>query len=298
MPAMRLADGGLETSLIFHQGIELPLFAAFPLAGNQDGRAALRAYWRPYLAVARDFGVPMVVDTPTWRANPDWAEQLGYGAESLKNANAAAAELAAELAGELDQATVNGVVGPRGDGYVVGDTMTADEAATYHAHQVRALAAAGVEQVTALTLTYPEEAVGFVEAATASGLPAVVSFTVETDGRLPNGASLGSAVELVDEQTTSAPLGFMINCAHPTHFASTLQEGGEWLHRITGIRANASRLSHAELDAAEDLDDGDPHDLADRYALLVEQLPELELLGGCCGTDERHIRSIAMACCS
>jgi homocysteine S-methyltransferase len=296
MSELHLADGGLETSLIFHQDIGLPLFAAFPLVQQDDGRAALRAYWQPYLALAREYAVPFLVDTATWRANPDWATQLGYSRPALRAANVEAASLARELATELDQVTVNGVVGPRGDGYVVGDVMTAVEAAEYHSPQVAALAEGGVDQVAAVTFTYPQEAVGFVEAAKAAGVPALVSFTVETDGRLPSGHSLREAVELVDEETERAPQGFMVNCAHPTHFEGSLV-GGEWLRRITGIRANASTMSHAELDAAEQLDDGDPEDLAHRYRGLVEQLPGLRLLGGCCGTSERHIRAIAEACC-
>jgi S-methylmethionine-dependent homocysteine/selenocysteine methylase len=293
-----LTDGGLETSLIFHQGIDLPMFAAFPLVQQADGRSALRAYWKPYLAVAREFSAAMAVDTATWRASRDWAEQLGYDEASLREVNAAAVGLATELAGALDTATVNGVIGPRGDGYVVGDAMTPEQAADYHAPQIQALASAGVDQVTAVTLTYPDEAVGFVQASEAAGVPAVVSFTVETDGRLPSGHALREAVCLVDEQTDHAALGFMINCAHPSHFEATLRDDGEWLHRIKGIRPNASKMSHAELDAADELDDGNPNDLADRCRQLMQRLPDLDLLGGCCGTDHRHIRAIATACLS
>ncbi len=292
---MRLTDGGLETSLIFHQGVELPLFAAFPLVQQEEGRAALRAYWEPYLALVREDGVRFMVDTVTWRANPDWASQLGYGRQALREANTAAAAFAIELATELEEATVNGVVGPRGDGYVVGNVMTAEQAAEYHTPQIAALAAAGVDQVAALTFTYPQEAVGFVGAANAVGVPALVSFTVETDGRLPSGHALRDAIELVDDETNRSPLGFMINCAHPTHFDGSLVDG-DWLNRITGIRANASTMSHAELDAADELDDGSPNDLADRYRKLRERLPALELLGGCCGTDHRHIRAISATC--
>ena len=295
MSVVRFTDGGLETSLIFHQGIELPHFAAFPLTQDEDGRAALRAYWEPYLALVREQGLPFVVDTATWRANPDWAARLGYDDQALRDANGAAAVFARALATGLDESSVNGAVGPRGDGYVVGDVMTAEQAADYHTPQVAALAEAGVDQVTGVTLTYPQEAVGFVAAADAVGVPAVVSFTVETDGRLPSGHSLREAVELVDAETNRSPLGFMINCAHPTHFEASLVDG-DWLNRIVGIRANASTMSHAELDAATELDDGHPDDLAERYRQLLDRLPALELLGGCCGTDHRHIRAISEAC--
>jgi homocysteine S-methyltransferase len=292
---MRLTDGGLETSLIFHQGLDLPHFAAFPLVESADGRRALRAYWRPHVDVAREHGAGFVLDTATWRANPDWATRLGYDGAGLRGANAEATAFARELARDLDDATINGVVGPRGDGYVVEDAMTAEAAQRYHEPQLRALADAGVDQVAAITMTYAEEAIGFARAAAQLGVPSLVSFTVETDGRLPSGQPLRDAVEHVDRETDAAPAGYMINCAHPTHFADALVDG-EWLGRVTGVRANASTMSHAELDAAEELDDGDPADLAERYRDLVSKLPQLRVLGGCCGTDDRHIRAIASAC--
>ena len=293
---LRLTEGGLETSLVFHHGVDLPAFAAFPLLRDEAGLNALRAYWEPYLALARDTGAPFAVDTATWRANTDWGTQLGYDAAALARANADATAYARQVAAEIGPgATVNGVVGPRGDGYVVGETMTPEQAEEYHSPQVRALAEAGVDQVSAITFTYPDEAVGFVRAATRVGVPAAVSFTVETDGGLPNGDSLRSAVEHVDAATGGAPVGYLVNCAHPTHVEHSFEDG-PWLARITGLRANASTMSHAELDAAEELDDGDPADLAARYRQLRTRLPALELLGGCCGTDHRHVRAVHAAC--
>ena len=303
MADLRLTDGGLETTLIFQQGLELPLFAAFPLVQDEVGRATLAAYWQPFVELARGHGVGFDVDTVTWRANPDWAEQLGYDEQAMQAVNEEAARFARLIADEALEGRVNGVVGPRGDGYVSGEEMSADEAAAYHLPQVTALAAGEVDQLSALTLTYPQEAVGFVRAARAVGVPAVVSFTVETDGRLPNGVGLREAVEQVDRETRGAALGFMVNCAHPTHVESALVErgsvagaDGDWLGRLVGLRANASRMSHAELDAAEQLDAGDPDDLARRYRALLDRLPSLRLLGGCCGTDLSHLRAIGAAC--
>jgi S-methylmethionine-dependent homocysteine/selenocysteine methylase len=295
MPNLHLTDGGLETSLIFRQGVELPEFAAYPLVADAGGRAALEAYWAPYLAVGRELGVPMLVDSPTWRANPDWGARLGHDRDRLRSLNAAAVGFARDIARQLPAASVNGVVGPRGDGYVVTDTMSADEAADYHSEQLAALVDAGVDQVSALTFTYPDEAIGFVRAAAALTTPAVVSFTVETDGNLPSGHSLRDAIGQVDAATRRAAAGFMVNCAHPTHFDSALTDG-EWLARIVGVRPNASALSHAEIDAADTLDDGDPDDLAQRCRALADRLPSLNVLGGCCGTDERHVRALATAC--
>ena len=188
---------------------------------------------------------------------------------------------------------LDGVIGPRGDGYVVGATMDVDEAASYHSLQAQAFAAAGAQMITAVTMTYVEEAIGVVEAASSVDMPVVVSFTVETDGRLPSGQGLGAAVAQVDEQTGGAAAYFMVNCAHPTHFASVLETGEPWVARVKGIRANSSTMSHAELDVAEELDRGDVAGLAGHYGELQRALPDLRVVGGCCGTDIEHLTAIA-----
>jgi S-methylmethionine-dependent homocysteine/selenocysteine methylase len=292
--ALTLTDGGMETTLIFHQGVDLPEFAAFPLLEDESGRAVLRRYFAPFFAIADDRGLPFVLDTPTWRANPDWAAKLGYDGAALDAVNAGAVRFAREVADGRPEVLINGVVGPRGDGYAVADRMSADEAAGYHGRQIAVLAEAGAERITAMTLAYPDEAIGILEAAGAAGVPAVVSFTVETDGRLPDGTPVAAAVERVDAATGRAAEFFMINCAHPTHIASAL-DGAPALERIGGLRVNASTRSHAELDAADDLDEGDPTALGRDHAGLRAGLPAVGLLGGCCGTDHRHVESIVEA---
>ncbi len=290
--SLTLTDGGIETVLLFHEGFELPCFASFPLLAEDRGRDALRRYFRPFLESSAERGMPFVLDTATWRANPDWGAQLGYDSEALANVNREAMAFARELAGERPNVTINGALGPRGDGYVVGEQMSADEAASYHAWQIGVLSDAGAERITALTLSYPDEAIGVVQAAAAAGVPVIASFTVETDGRLPDGTRIAEAIELVDAETGSAAEFFMLNCAHPTHIAAGL-EGEPALARIGGLRVNASALSHAELDEAEELDEGDPVALAHDNAALRDMLPSVRLLGGCCGTDHRHVEQIA-----
>jgi S-methylmethionine-dependent homocysteine/selenocysteine methylase len=291
---MALTDGGMETSLLFHEGFELPCFASFPLLGEERGRAALRRYFEPFLDTAQERGLPFVLDTATWRANPDWGAQLGYDDDALAAVNSAAVAFARELAGGRPDVTINGVLGPRGDGYVVGERMSADQAADYHGRQIGVLHEAGAERITALTLSYAEEAIGVVQAAAAVGVPVVPSFTVETDGRLPDGTPVAEAVERVDRSTGGTAAFFMLNCAHPTHIAAGLDDAPA-LGRIGGLRVNASLLSHAELDAAEELDDGDPVALARDNAALQDRLPSVGLLGGCCGTDHRHVAEIIAA---
>jgi S-methylmethionine-dependent homocysteine/selenocysteine methylase len=290
-----LTDGGLETTLIFHLGLELPDFAAFDLLRDDTGAEALRRYYESYIAIAREHGAGIVLDTATWRASRDWGERLGYSPEELAEANRRAVALIEELRTLNPDvpAVLDGVIGPRGDGYVVGEAMTPEEAEAYHSEQIGTFAGTAADMVSAITMTYADEAVGIARAAQAAGLPAAISFTVETDGRLPSGQPLGEAIEQVDAETESAPAYFMINCAHPTHFEGVLE--GPWLERVRGIRANASRMSHEELDAAEELDEGNPDELAEQYRALRDRLPNATVLGGCCGTDDRHVGAIARA---
>lgn len=291
-----LSDGGLETTLVYLEGVELPHFAAFVLLNDDAGRERLRRYYRPYLELCADTrGAGFVLETPTWRANPDWGSLLGYDAAALARANIEAVRLVSELRAAwrprlAGPVVLSGIVGPRGDGYVADAPSSVDDAAAYHLPQAAALRDGGVDMLAAVTMTNSAEAVGIARSARVVGLPVAISFTVETDGRLPNGESLREAMAKVDADTP--PAYFAVNCAHPSHFAACLAEGGDWTLRIRGIRANASTLSHAELDAATELDIGDPVDLGDHYRRLRIPLPALNVLGGCCGTDQRHLRAI------
>jgi S-methylmethionine-dependent homocysteine/selenocysteine methylase len=288
-----LTDGGIETSLIFHQGLDLPAFAAFVLLDDEDGIAALRRYYAPYLELAREQGLGFVLETPTWRASPRWGAELGYDDDRLDALNRRAIALMEELRGG-DAFAISGCIGPQDDGYDPATKLSADEARDYHSTQIATFADTAADLVTALTMTYVDEAVGLARAASAAGIPAVISFTLETDGRLPSGEGLGEAIEEVDAETGEAPAYYMVNCAHPTHFDAVL-EGEPWVARIRGLRANASMKSHAELDESDELDEGDPVDLGARHADLRDKLPQLRVLGGCCGTDHRHVAEICGA---
>jgi S-methylmethionine-dependent homocysteine/selenocysteine methylase len=295
-----LTDSGLETTLIFNEGVDLPLFAAFVLLETADGRQRLRGYFERHAEIARQADVGFIAEAPTWRANPDWARRLGYDSRSLDAINKSAITLLADLRDRdgrgRGQYVISGCIGPRDDGYDASAQTSAEEAERYHAEQIASFALTEADLVGALTMTNTEEAIGITRASQSAGMPVVISFTVETDGRLPSGKPLGEAILEVDAATDNGPVYYVINCAHPTHFQTALEDGQGWLGRLRGIRANASRKSHAELDAASDLDDGDPHELASEYASLVARFPELTILGGCCGTDERHIEQIARAC--
>lgn len=296
-----LTDGGIETTLIYHEGIDLPEFAAFVLLDSAAGRQTLRRYYERYLEIAADArGAGFILESPTWRAGFDWGRKLGYDDRAMQRFNITGVDLMHELrkawapriAGAI---VISGCIGPRGDGYRPGVAMGGDDAMRVHLPQARALAFADVDMITAITMTTSGEAIGVARAAFQVGKPCVISFTVETDGRLPSGETLRAAIEATDAQAGTPPAYYMVNCAHPSHFDAVLADGGAWTQRIRGLRANASTRSHAELDAMTTLDAGDPVELAGRYRRLRAPLPKLNVLGGCCGTDHRHVAAMCEA---
>lgn len=295
-----LADGGLETTLVFLEGIPLPDFAAFPLVATAQGEAVLRRYLRPYTEIAIRHRAGLILESPTWRASADWGTRLGHDPAALADLNrrsiALLESIRAEVESERTRVVLNGVLGPRGDGYVPGRTMSAGEAETYHAQQIEAFAETPADLLSAMTLNYVDEAIGISRAARRAGMPVVISFTVETDGRLPTGQSLREAIERVEAATAAYPAYYGINCAHPSHIEPALREAGGWTERVRSLRANASRKSHAELNDSSELDAGNPAELARECAALKQGLPRLSVLGGCCGTDARHVELIAAAC--
>lgn len=293
-----LTDGGLETTLVFLEGYELPFFAAFDLLKYEKGFNAIKEYYRRYLNIAKDLKTGFILESPTWRANSDWFEKIGYPNSAILEINKKAVQLLVDLKEEFQDAlpaiVISGCVGPRGDGYKPENKMTVEEAQEYHSKQIEVFAETQVDIVSAITMNYVEEAIGITRAANAVNLPVVISFTVETNGKLPAGVGLKEAIEQVDESVNEPPIYFMINCAHPTHFINELQGGinEQWTKRIKGIRANASCKSHAELDEATELDRGDPQDLGIENKRLKETFNHLNVFGGCCGTDEEHILEI------
>jgi S-methylmethionine-dependent homocysteine/selenocysteine methylase len=295
-----LTDGGIETSLMFHDRLDLPHLAAFDLLRRADGREALRRWFSSHASLAKDHGVGFVLESATWRASADWGAKLGYSRQTLAEANREAIAMLEQIRkdyqGNNTRMVISGCVGPRGDGYDPGVVMSAKEAQDYHAEQIRTFAASAADLVTAITMTNVPEAIGVTRAAQAARMPVVISFTLETDGRLPTGEGLMEAIERVDAATGQGPAYYMINCAHPTHFGGSLRAGEPRVRRLRGLRANASTKSHAELDETEELDDGDPVELGRQYRALMARLPHLVVLGGCCGTDQRHIAAIASAC--
>ena len=296
---MFLTDGGMETTLIFLQGIELPEFSAITLMDSPEGLQTAKNYFQTYLQMAQDFGTGFILESVTWRGSSDWAAPLGYSSKQLEQLNRKAIRMLHDLLTQYEASetpiVISGCVGPRGDAYDASDALTANVAQHYHAKQIRIFREENADLVTALTLTSADEAIGITRAAQAENIPVVISFTLETDGRLPNGQPLADAIEKVDAATGKGPAYFMINCAHPSHFIETLRGNHRSFARIRGIRANASCKSHAELDEAIELDSGDPYELGLFYLDLQQLLPQLTVIGGCCGTDHRHVEAMGKA---
>jgi homocysteine S-methyltransferase len=274
--------------------------SVFQLSDNASGRQVMRDYYHPYIEIARRAGQGFLFDTNTWRANADWGALVGYDAARLARVNAASVELCREIASQFEAAgvptLVSGAIGPRRDAWQYDGAMSTAEAEDYHGPQIGAFARAGADLVTGYTLTNTPEAIGIARVASAAGMPCVISFTLETDGRLPGGKSLGAAIAEVDAAVEAYPAYYMINCVHPIHFASTVRQAGAWVDRIGGLRVNASMKSHAELDESDVLDIGDWQDLAQRYGRILPLLPNIRVIGGCCGTDHRHIGAICQHC--
>jgi len=291
-----LTDGGMETTFVFHEGIDLPEFAAFVLMANSEGRERILDYFQKYISIAKEHGLGIVLETPTWRASSKWGLILGYSEEALEAINKEAVELLISIRdmheSKKTKIVISGCVGPKGDGYVIDEMMTPEAAEQYHAIQIDTFSRAEADLVTAFTLTYTDEAIGMVRAAQAAKMPIVIGFTVETDGNLPSGQTIKDAIEAVDRTTNNHAAYYMINCAHPTHFQGSLSGNELWKQRIRAVRANASTMSHAELNEAEELDDGNPIELGLQYKQLRTQLGKLNVLGGCCGTDHRHVEAI------
>lgn len=287
---------GMETDLIFTQGIDLPGFATFPLLETEAGCERLRGYYRDLIAVGQQTGHAVILEAPTWVANKDRAAALGYAEQSLRGLNIAAVKLVADIreSAGAPQTLLSANVGPRCDAYAPSTLMNAREAEAYHSVQMASFALTDCDFVSAFTLAYVDEATGIARAAQRQALPVVISFTVETDGRLPDGTELRQAILAVDAATADYVSYYMVNCAHADHFAAQLSNA-PWGQRIKGAVVNASRCSHAELDNATQLDDGDPVALGAQLARLARKYPHLTVLGGCCGTGMRHMLEIGQS---
>jgi len=291
-----ITDGGLETNLIFKYGINLPEFAAFTLLNDPVGESLIKDYFKHYVDLALRYGVGLQLESATWRASRSWGEKLGYTKDQLEQVNHKAIELLVNLRTAYETPDcpfiISGCIGPKSDGYITHGDTSISNSKMYHLDQIRSLSKTKADMVCACTIPEYKEATGIVLAAKEVDIPVAIGFTLEIDGRLPSGQSMREAIEFVDRETQNYVSYYMINCVHPTHIMNTLKRNESWKKRIQSIRVNASCKSHAELNEAATLDEGDIVNLGLQYAQLSALLPHLNVVGGCCGTDHRHVESI------
>ncbi len=287
-----LVYAGTGTDLIFNHGVELPGFASFPLLENPETRAILAQQMRDLVELSADMGLGCILDAPTWMANADRAAPLGYDAERLRAVNKDGVALMEEVrqGSGRDDVLVSACIGPRYDPYADIPPISVGQARAYHNAQLSALKETSVDLVTGYTFNRTGEAAGCILASQDIGLPIIMSLVVETDGCLADGTPLIDAIDQIEAQTDGSALFYMVNCAHPTHFADVIKAHP----RLKGVVANASSCSHAELDEAEELDDGDPVQLGQEIAAAMRDNPSIQVFGGCCGTDMRHLKQMAL----
>ncbi|HWG84802.1 MAG TPA: homocysteine S-methyltransferase family protein [Deinococcales bacterium] len=295
-----LTEGGQETEVMYKFGLDLPHFALFTLLDNLDGLKALRGMYRRYLEVAARHGCTALMGGLDYRASPDWAALLGYSEEKLADAQLRCIDFLREVAepyrADLPGVLIVGIVGPRGDAYERNETITAGEAEDYHAVQLATLAQAGVDLAHAMTFNNVPEAVGVARAAATAGVPLCISFTLDETARLQSGPSLREAIEAVDaEAGASRPDFFGVNCSHPLEFEPALAESGQWQGRIRSLRPNAVSMEKTALCRLGHLESGDPENLGRLMGGLAARFPHVDIWGGCCGTWDTHLDSIAGA---
>ena len=291
-----LTEGGIETEIMYKDGFELPQFAMFPLLDDPAALEAMKGIWRRMLGVAADAGFCVVLNGLDYRASPDWGKLLGYSDEGLATMQLRCIDFLRDLARDyeshIEKIYISGTIGPRGDAYALHRTITAAEAEDYHSVQLATLARAGVDMAWAMTFNNIPEAVGLTRAAKTAGLPLAMGLTLDSSCKLKSGPTLAEAVTEIDRQTDTGPEFYACNCSHPLEFEPAL-DGGEWQGRLRCIRPNASAMEKIALCKLGHLEDGDPVELGAQMADVATRLPHMDIFGGCCGTDERHLREIA-----
>lgn len=292
-----LTEGGTETEVLYKWGFELPEFAMFPLLDDPKADDVIRNMFRRYLDVAAEQNTGVLLNGHDYRASPDWGAKLGYSDEGLREMQRRTIqfldEMRAEYADRVSDVYIAACIGPRGDAYGTGGEITADEAEDYHSVQMQNLDGTAADMAVAATFNNVPEAIGVIRAASGVGMPIGVSLTLTPEGRLRSGPTLREAIETVDEATASAAAWFGTNCAHPIEFEDALTDEGPWLDRLRYIRPNAAKMDKIALCSLGHLEDGDPVELGEQMGEIARRLPRADIIGGCCGTDERHLSEIA-----
>jgi len=291
-----LTEGGTETELLYRYGFELPQFAVFPLLDNPRAVSKMREMFRSYLEVAARHEMCALMGGLDYRASPDWGELLGYSPQGLAEANLRSIEFLRDIAGEyvsdIPDILIEGLIGPRGDAYERGASITESEAEDYHSVQLETLKKANVDLALAITFNNIPEAIGVARAAGRIGVPLAISLFLDSTSKLSSGASLAEAITAIDKETAQTPEFYLVNCSHPVEYEPAM-EAGDWIHRVRGVRPNASRMEKMALCQIGHLEEGDPVELGELCGDLARRHPHMDIWGGCCGTWDRHLDEIA-----
>jgi len=292
-----LTEGGSETEILYKWSFELPEFAMFTLLDDPEADNVIRGMFRRYFDVAAEHGTAMLLNGHDYRASPDWGAKLGYSSEDLRNVQHRVIrfldDLRAEYADRVSDVYIAACIGPRGDAYGTGGDISADESEDYHSVQLHNLDGTAADMAVAATFNNVPEAIGVIRAANSIGIPIGVSLTLTPEGRLRSGPSLREAIETIDEASGGGAVWFGTNCAHPVEFEPALADAGPWLERLRYIRPNAAKMDKIALCSLGHLEDGDPVELGQQMGEVARRFPRVDILGGCCGTDERHLSQIA-----
>jgi homocysteine S-methyltransferase len=281
MPAIRLDERVVNSALIY----------------DQQGREALATICRQYLDIGQRYGLPLLLSTPTWRASRQRIAEAGLAGRDLNGDNFRFLDaLRAEYGDYGNKVVICGLMSCQGDAYKPEQALGAVQSRTFHAWQAEALAGAGVDLLLAATLPALGEAIGLAQALSATGLPYMISFVARPQGTLLDGTALSTTIATIDSLASPPPLAYLINCTHASVFRSALthpQNSSDMVRkRVIGLLANTAALSPEELDNSNEVVEEAPELFGADVAALREEFG-LRILGGCCGTDERHIDCLA-----
>lgn len=282
-----LAEAAVVERLRRKQGIQLDAdLVHAPLIYSENGRAALGQLYTEYLGIAEASDCPIMLCTPTWRAN----KERVTNSNSPETINADAARFLQGVVASAERKVpvkIGGLIGCKNDCYLPEEAPSTEEARVFHHWQIGELASSGVDFLIAVTLPSVDEAAGIALAMEATSLPYIISFVIGADGKVLDGTELQAAIEFVDSKVQAKPLGYFINCSYPT-FIQTDGLSKEGSQRFIGIQANASSLTHAELEGSNEVQSENVSEWGDSMMRLNKELG-VKILGGCCGTDEKHL---------
>jgi homocysteine S-methyltransferase len=290
-----LTEGGFETELMYLHGFELPCFAAFHLLDSTKGYQAVRDLYARVCDVAAAESTGLLLGWLNYRASPDWGAKLGLSPEALRAATlrsiAMLADLRKSYAGQVPHFAISDAIGPRGDAYGTGGAITEAEAEDYHSVQLETLKHSDVDVIWAATQNNVPEVIGMARAARALGLEIAVAWSLNAESRLSSGPTLAEAITRTDAAVPGVVAWHSLTCSHPLEFTPALTPG-PWTDRLRCIRPNAAAMDKIALCKLGHLEDGDPVELGRQMGDVARRYPAMDIWGGCCGTDHRHLSEI------